>query len=303
MTQNKELIVEDVLYFLQEGDEIRSIAKDTFYYQFLMRRAGATPIGETNRRAAEDFERYQRIFLYLMQQGYLTDNSYCIDFDPIEGGACFSLNLGKLLEEIDLEKELNEHFEGQMMGEYIHTLCAPVESLHCIYCGSFSFSRFIRDEYRGRSEACCLACHPLKPSIKEEIKDEYNRAGSQAAVIQRLALIEKYSQVQIPAGKSINSLVADFRRTYKTDVEDVLVTEIRNILDELQLNNFDVFTTGDYDVLLLNMEAIQDLDVFSEIVACDYETAEIIVFFPKEGVCMFDDDAVAFVKNLRKEAK
>ena len=296
----KELIVEDVIYYAENGDKFVSTAKETFYYQFLMRRASATPMEKKKKKAAEDFEKYQLIFLYLMEKGYLTNTDYCIDFDPIQGGACFSIDLARLLEEVELENDLNKHFEGQHLDEYIKTFCHPVESLRCIYCGSFSFSRFIKDDYFGRDEPCCLACHPLSNELKGKIKEEYAKSGSMAAVVKRLELIEEYSKVQIPEGKSINSLIADYKATYKTDIEDVGVSEIRNILNELGLESYDVFSTGDYDILLLNMEALADINTFSECVGVEEEDAEILVFFEKEGAVWINDNAVKFAKSLIK---
>jgi hypothetical protein len=149
-----------------------------------------------------------------------------------------------------------------------------------------------------KDEPCCLACHPLSKEIKGEIKAEYAKSGSMSAVVKRLELIEKYSQVQIPEGKSINSLIADYKAKYQTDIEDAGVSEIRSILNELNLHNYDVFSTGDYDILLLNMEALADINTFSACVGVEEDDAEILVFFEKEGAVWFNDNAVEFAKSL-----
>ena len=148
---------------------------------------------------------------------------------------------------------------------------------------------------------CCLACHPLRDSIREEIRETYSEGSSQASVSKRLELIEKYSVVQIPEGKSINQLIDEYLHMHVSQVEDARVTEIRGILNDLGIENFDVFTTNDFEVLMLNREALADIKVFSECVATDYETGEILVFFNKEGVCLIDDEAEKYAKRIEQE--
>lgn len=302
MNNKKDLIVEDVIYFIENEDgSIESNAKNCFFYVFLMEHSKSPVQGNKNKKAAEDFAAYQAIFAYLLGKGYLTDERYCIDFDPINGGACFSLNLGKLLTDVNLEDELTATLSGKITSDYIQTFCNPTDSLRCNYCGAVSYSRRITADTKNGNVPCCLACHPLKQSICDQIKTVFDNEGTLAAVEKRLALIEQYSVVQIPPGKSINILIDEFLCGHATDVEDIIVVEIRRILEDLGIDIFDVATTDDFDILLLNRSELADLNVFSECVATDFETGEILTFFNKEGVVMTDDNAVHFIAKLQKE--
>ena len=78
--------------------------------------------GEKNLKIATDFKAYQAIFLELMKLGYIHwESPYLIDWTDIYGGACFTLDLTKLMADVDLVPLLTTKLPEYK--EYIHTMC------------------------------------------------------------------------------------------------------------------------------------------------------------------------------------
>ena len=294
------MIIEDVVYYEEKNGRIESLAKDTFYYKFLMGRADESINGQNNLKAATDFEAYEKIFTYLLSLGILNSKEYCIDWTPIYGGACFSFNLGKAQKDLDIESMLLERFENENMSDFIHTFCNPVDSMRCDICGSFSFSRFLSFANKeGKRDVFCLACHPLKEELRERVKSVYAKDGEYAAVKARIKIIDDACRVKIAPDKTINILIDEFIKDNSGYCKpSPTVDIIKQILKEENRDEFEVFGYDETGVAILNRKKLSDIDIFSEAVVLNEDGSEIVALFDKAGVIYLDDKAIEFARKL-----
>ena len=233
----------------------------------------------------------------MANRGYLFNKKYLLETDEINKGVTFTLDLSKLMEEVDLENELYSVFPAY--AEYIHTLCNPPESLRCGVCGAITLSRPI--VFRGEIEAdnlvFCLSCYPLDELMQDQIKKVYKEEGVEDAVLSRLAYIEDLSRPIIASGETKRSLL-DKYRYYATQLEDYRVKTIRYILEDAGLTNYDVFSTADFQIVLWDIEELSKQDNFDKCVATNSEGTKIIFFFNHAGVVLTDEAAIEFAKAL-----
>lgn len=301
------IIIEDVVYYDQTEKGYKCLAKDTFYYNFLMNRSTDEINGQSNLMAATDFLNYEKIYVALLDKLILKNPTYVIDWCDIDGGACFSLNLSAVLNDFDLEKILRKEFEDEPeMEKYISNFCNPPEYRRCHVCGAFSFSRFI--EYSSsdnEKHVYCLACSPLKDELKEKVKKVFQTKGTEAAVKERIEIIDDACRVKIPEGKTIDGLIDDFieyNQPGNMRVADPRYFVIKNILEEADRTDLQVFPYEN-GVAILNRAKLKNIDNFSNTVAMSEDGTEIIALFDKPGLCWCDEKAIEFAKKLAENTK
>lgn len=305
--KNLNIIIEDVLYFKEkkvDGEIINvSAAKDTFYYQFLMERSDDKIQGQNNLKAATNFYIYEQLFLYLFNRGYLTDKRFCIDLTEVPGGYCFTFDLGKAMKTIDIESELKEAFKGQHFDEYIETMCHPTDHLLCSCCSAISLSRHIAFSSKNGKETFCLACYPLEVEIWNELKNLYEKEGAVPTIKKRLEFVAEASKAKIASDKSIEWLLDEYKRIHMPQKPTARVKAIRKILDKNNLQDFEVFSTYDFDVVIWNRKKLYDYDVFSKAVKTNGAGAEILYIFNVNDACWLDDMAIEKVLCLMRSKK
>ena len=295
-----DLIIEDVAWFEKLGDgKYRTLGDKTFYYTFLMERADESINGQNNRKAAEDFLYYQEIFVYLLNEGILDNPEYCLDWVDIYGGTTFSLNLTKVMKDIDIEAKLNDHFAERGMSEYIQTLCHPADSLRCGICGSVSLSRHISFGQGKDKIVYCLACHPLNENCKEKIKKVFEAEGTIPAVAKRLEFIEEASKPKMAEGYTINMFIYNFKAENEINPAPK-ADAIQKIIDKEGFDYFEVFET-EQGIVLWNRKALSDFDIFSKCVTLNSEGTEIIVLFDHAGVVYADEKAIDFACHMTSD--
>ena len=298
----EDIIIEDVIWYKtkKEGSpKYINQAKKCFYYQFLMERADETINGQNNKKAAMDFYYYEKIFVFLLNEGILNSNDYCLDWTEIPGGATFSFNLSKAKKNIDLQKLLFDKLPN--MSEYITTFCNPAESFRCDICGAVSFSRHLSYGIGNDKKTFCLACHPIKDDIKSDIQAVYIKHGTITAVKERLKIIVESSKAKIAEDKTINILLDEYRINNKTDFPNPKIEIINNILKEKKLDEFEAFSCEDFEIVIWNRKRLADLDIFSEVTALSDEGDEIVVLFNKAGVCYLEEKALDFAQRATED--
>jgi hypothetical protein len=307
-TTNKDLVIEDVIWFEKnEGGNkdrcpYRSSAKSTFYYTFLMDNSDCSIQGQNNLKAANDFLAFEDIYVFLLNLGILNNKHYCLDWSEIYGGATFSFNLGKALEDIDLENVLTEHFTDKEMSDYIKTFCHPADSFRCKFCGAVSLSRHLcfTDDH-GDREVHCFACHPIDDELSLlKIKATYEELGSIEAVQLRNELIETATIAKIAPNKTINMLLDEFIASNKTDLGNAArkVEVIQKIFDEGDYDEWEAFAYDKYGIVMLNRARLADIKIFSDSVSLSEEGDEILTMFNNVGVVYLDDAAIEFAKRM-----
>lgn len=299
----EDIIIEDVIWYnvekTEEKTEYINLAKNCFYYQFLMERVDETINGQNNKKAALDFYYYEKIYVFLLNKGILNSSDYCFDWTKIPGGATFSFNLSKAKEDIDLQNLLLDNLPN--MSEYITTFCNPAESFRCDICGAISFSRHLSYGIGNNKRTFCLACHPIKDEIKSDIQKKYIKDGTIAAVKERLRIVEEFSKAKIAKDKTINILLDEYRINNKTDFPSPKIEVINQILKEKKLTEFEAFSCEDFEIVIWNRKRLSDLTIFSEVVALSDEGDEILVLFNKAGVCYLEEKALDFARRATED--
>ena len=295
------IVIEDVVWYIEDDNgKYHSIAKKTFYYQFLMEHANSEVNGQANKQTAIDFECYQRLYVYLLNQHILDDPRSNLDFTPIEGGATFTLNFTSVMEDYDnIEELLRAEFPQAVMQKYINTLLHPADGFRCSICGAYSFSRHLSFGDGKNKITYCFGCHPLHDDIQNRIKKEYDRAGTLVAVNKRLEIIEEALVPYIAPNKSIDVLLDEFRKANETDNERA--REVRGMLNEKQLEEWECFGFDDVDVVLWNRKRLADINIFADCVVLTEDGEDIIAVMDKAGVVYTDEKAVNFANKLKEE--
>ena len=295
------IIFEDVVWYRKdENGNYSSIADKTFYYQFLMEHADDSINGQANRKAATDFACYQRLYVMLLNHEILNWPSFCMDWTEIEGGATFTFNMTEAMKVFDMEQVMKKQFPQAVMDKYIQSLIHPADGFKCSICGAYSFSRHISFGSGKNKTTYCLACHPIKEELQNEIKRVYNSSGTMAAVKKRLEIIEEAFKAPIAPNKSIDVLLDEFRKDNEIPNEDSV--RIQKLLLEKKFDKWECFGAGDVGLVLWDRERLSDINIFSECVAMSEDGEAILAIFDKAGVIYTDEKALEFAKLL-EEAK
>ena len=297
---NQPIIIEDVAWFCEDEEgKCNSIARKTFYYNFLMDHASDSISGESNRQAAQDFDFYEELYVFLINKKILNDPRFCLDWTQIEGGATFTFNLSEALKVYDLESMLKESFPQAEMQKYIETLMHPADGFRCDFCGAYSFSRRLSCGNGKDKRTYCLSCHPLNDDVQDVIKKEYERNGTLEAVRERLAYIEYASHPKIASGQTINTLLDQF--ILGNEESNEFSNRIQEILDENELDEWETFGYDDVGVILWNRKRLSDINIFNKCVFLNEEGDGIIMIVDRAGVIYSDEKAIDFAEKMKKE--
>lgn len=297
----KQRIVEDVIYFKQNAEgKVTNLAKDTFYYTYLMEHSNDKIDGQENKKAAEDFFAFEEIYCLLHENGLLKNPKYCIDWTEIgDYGACFTLNLEKLLEDFELERMLNDNLPG--MSDYIKTFIDPAERFYCSICGALTFSRHMEFKLsNGIKETHCLSCYAVDEPIQSSIRKVYKCSNGDViiAVKERIELIREAAKLKIAEGKTINILLDEYKQNHAVKDENKNVLHIREFLEKNHLTEWEVFESDDFDVVMWNRRGLAKEDLFSKAIALNETNDEIIMLFTTPSAIYLNEKAIAYIRIL-----
>ncbi len=296
------LIIEDVVWFEEDKNgEVRSTAQNTFFYSFLMERSDESLNGQNNLKTATDFKMYQEIFLELMKLGYLSNESqYVIDWTNIYGGACFTLDMTKLMADADIETILNDNLTGY--SDYIHTLCNPEKSLKCSICGAVSLSRHVSFGTGKEKRVYCIACHPLSRELQYQIQKVYRDIDTLAAVTERIRLVDKACGFHIDKNFTIPMLLDKFKNENEreTIIHNPKVDIINEIINKEGYYGFEVFDSAE-GLILWNRKALEEEAMFRDCVELNDDGNDIIVLYNHPGVVYADKEAIYMASRMTRD--
>lgn len=297
-------IIEDIVFLNETENSDNEIvyecaADKQEFYKTLIKETDNSLWNKVTKIIADEYLKYQQIYYWLYQNGYLQKYSY--SSGHYSEGYVFKINLDTLLEKTKVEQELRSNFSKEYK-EYIDNFCNPKEVFRCSTCGAISFTSQAEQILEEDEEYNCAACSTLDEYSRERVKDLYYQYGTLRALANRDNCLETFFGCTTSNEKLRRIVCDNFQYAIgKNGTINEIVKVANNILERNNLDNLVAFESVYNDLIIWNKGLlIREEEIYQKVIEFGEVEVEIHDF---ENIVWTSYNVIKFLREFELTKK